>query len=200
MKKFLIGVLAATAVFFQSPVTFAREVVIDENVYKWSQSTPRGNYYFNFNAMGYRINADDTLDLNILEVPTICTYDNIQIDDVIQKRRWRGQSTRGYNNLIGRADYLEFDLVKETVKIVRRADLDHTFTELDGEDTNEEIILAELSDQEISCKFYRKILKWAQENNEWIIQRSRGKLSKKDSKISRQNYPVFKIKWDVNKK
>jgi hypothetical protein len=150
--------------------------------------------------MGYKIRSDDTLDLNILEVPMICTYDNIQIDDVVQKRRWRGQSTRGYNNLIGRADYMEFNLSKETVRIVRRADLDHTFTELFGEDTDEEIVLADLSDQEIAAKNYRKILKWAQENNEWIIERSPGKLSKRDSKLSPQNYPIFKIKWDVNKK
>ncbi len=198
MKKFLIGMLAAATIFFQTPVTFAyREVQIPEEVYKWIQSTPRGNYWFNFQVMSYKIRSDDTLDLNILEVPTICTYDNIQIDDVVQKRRWRGQSTRGYNNLIGRADYLEFNLSKETVRIVRRADLDHTFTELDSEDTSDEITLAELSDQEIAAKNYRKILKWARENNTWIIERSRGKLSKKDSKLKESDMPLFKLKWEV---
>lgn len=200
MKKVLVGILAAATMFFQSPVTFANEVEVSESVYKWVQSTPRGNYWFNFQVMGYKIRSDDTLDLNILEVPTICIYDNIQIDDVIQKRRWRGQSTRGYNDLIGRADYLEFNLNKGTVKIVRRADLDHTFTELDSEDTSDEITLAELSDQEIAAKNYRKILKWAQENNDWIIERSRGKLSKKDSKLKQTDMPLFKLKWDVDKK
>ena len=201
MKKFFIGMMAAAAIFFQANVAFATPTVeIPEEVYKWIQSTPRGNYWFNYQIMGYKILDDDTLDLNILEVPALITYDNIQIEDVVQKRRWRGQSTRGYNDLIGRADYLEFNFAEGTVQIVRRADLDHTFTELDSETLSEPIKLSELSDQDISCKFYRQILKWARENNEWIIQRSRGKLSKRDSKISPKNYPIFKLKWDVDKK
>ena len=201
MKKFFIGLMTAAAIFFQTPVTFAApNVIIPEEIYKWVQSTPRGNYWFNYQIMGYQIRSDDTLDLNILEVPVIVTYDNIQIDDVVQKRRWRGKSTRGYNNLIGRADYLEFNLRDETVKIVRRADLDHTFTELDSEVFGDSIRLAELADQDISCKLYREILKWARENNDWIIKRSRGKLSRRDSKIAPATYPIFKLKWEINKK
>lgn len=201
MKKFFIGLMTAAAILFQTPVTFAApNITIPEEIYKWVQSTPRGNYWFNYQIMGYQIRSDDTLDLNILEVPVIVTYDNIQIDDVVQKRRWRGKSTRGYNNLIGRADYLEFNLRDETVKIVRRADLDHTFTELDSEVFGDSIRLAELADQDISCKLYREILKWARENNDWIIKRSRGKLSKYDAKLAPQKYPIFKLKWDVDKK
>ena len=201
MKKILIGLLTAAAIFFQTPVTFATpNVTIPEEIYKWVQSTPRGNYWFNYQIMGYKIRSDETLDLNLLEVPVLVIYDNIQIDDVVQKRKWRGKSTRGYNNLIGRADYLEFNLRDETVKILRRADLDHTFTELDSEIFNEEIKLSELSEQDISCKTYREIFKWARDNNEWIVRRSRGKLSKQDLKLVPQDYPVFKIKWNVDKK
>ena len=201
MKKFLIGMMTAATIFFQSNVTFATPYVeIPEEIYKWVQSTPRGNYWFNYQIMGYKIRSDETLDLNLLEVPVLVIYDNIQIDDVVQKRKWRGKSTRGYNNLIGRADYLEFNLRDETVKILRRADLDHTFTELDSEIFNEEIKLSELSEQDISCKTYREIFKWARDNNEWIVRRSRGKLSKQDLKLVPQDYPVFKIKWNVDKK
>lgn len=201
MKSFLIGILTAAAIFFQMPAAFATpEVTIPEEIYKWVQSTPRGNYYFNYQIMGYKIRSDDTLDLNILEVPALITYDNIQIEDVIQKRRWRGKSTRGYENLIGRADYLEFNLHNETVQVVRRADLDHTFTELDSEPAGEPVKLSELSERDISCKFYRAILKWARENNEWIIQRSRGKLSVRDSKLSPKTYPIFRLRWKIDKK
>ena len=201
MKKIFIGILTAAAIFFQTNITFATPTVeIPEEVYKWVQSTPRGNYWFNYQIMGYKIRSDDTLDLNILEVPVLVTYDNIQIEDVIQKRRWRGQPTRGYNNLIGRADYLEFNFADETVTITRRADLDHTFTELDSENGGEPVKLAELSDQDISCKMYRAILKWAREQNDWIIRRSRGKLSRYDLKISPKTYPIFKLKWNVDKK
>lgn len=199
MRKILAGILAATAIFIQTPVTFAVPE-IPEEVYKWVQSTPRGNYYFNYQIMGYKIRSDDTLDLNLLEVPALVTYDNIQIDDVVQKRRWRGLPTRGYNNLIGRADYLEFNLKNETVQIVRRADLDNTFTEIGSEYASEPIKLSELAEQDISCKFYRDILRWARENNEWIIQRSRGKLSVRDSKLAQKNYPIFRLKWNIDKK
>ena len=194
MKKFLIGILAAAFIFFPSITFAAPKFEINENIYKWIQSTPRGNYWFNYQVCGYKINADDTLDLNILEVPTIITYDNIQIEDVVQKRRWRMQSTRGYNNLIGRADYLIFNLKNQTVQIVRRADLDHTFTELDHEDIKEPVKLSEIAERDISCKFYREILQWVQENNEWIIRRSRGKLNAKDSKLKNSEMPIFKIK------
>ena len=195
MKKFLIGILAAVVLIFQSSMTFATpKVEIPEEVYKWIQSTPRGNYWFNYQVCGYRINDDGTLDLNILEVPTIVTYDNIQIEDVIQKRRWRGKSTRGYNNLIGRADYLEFNFANGTVQIVRRADLDHTFTELDYTILEDPIKLSEIAERDISCKFYREILEWIQENNEWVIKRSRGKLSAKDSRLKQSDMPIFKIK------
>jgi len=193
MQKFLIGILTAALLILQAAVTFAApKVEINENIYKWIQSTPRGNYWFNYQVCGYKINDDDTLDLNILEVPTLITYDNIQIEDVVQKRRWRMQSTRGYNNLIGRADYLVFNFKNQTVQIVRRADLDHTFTELDSYEVGEPMKLADFTERDISSKFYREILEWIQQNNDWVIRRSRGKLTAKDSKRNPADLPIFK--------
>lgn len=193
MQKFLIGILTAALLILQAAVTFAApKVEINENIYKWIQSTPRGNYWFNYQVCGYKINDDDTLDLNILEVPTLITYDNIQIEDVVQKRRWRMQSTRGYNNLIGRADYLVFNFKNQTVQIVRRADLDHTFTELDSYEVGEPMKLADFTERDISSKFYREILEWIQQNNDWVIRRSRGKLTAKDSKRKPADLPIFK--------
>lgn len=192
MKKFLILMIM---LLLQMPAALAApQVQIPEAIYKWVQSTPRGNYFFNYRVCGYKINDDDTLDLNILEVPTIITYDNVQIEDVVQKRRWRMQSTRGYNNLIGRADYLEFNLARGTVQIVRRADLDHTFTELDHVDATEPIKLSDIAEKDVSCKFYRDILEWVQKNNDWVIKRSRGKLSARDAKMNHEDFPIFKVK------
>ncbi|MBQ7704480.1 MAG: hypothetical protein IJT73_03500 [Selenomonadaceae bacterium] len=198
MKKFLAGILAAAILFFPSISFAVPEFTIPEEVYKWIQSTPRGNYYFNYQVCGYKINDDDTLDLNILEVPTIITYDNIQIEDVIQKRKWRGKSTRGYNNLIGRADYLVFNFADDTVQIERRADLDHTFTELDSYDAGEPMKLAEFSPKDVSSTFYREILEWVQKNNDWVIRRSRGKLSAKDAKLNPADFPIFKVTMPGN--
>ncbi len=189
MKKFLIALL----LIFPMTAFAAKEVHVPEEVYKWVQSTARGNYYFNYQIMGYKIKIDNTLDLNTLLVPTICTYDEIQIQDVIQKRRWHMQSTKGYEILAGRADYLKFDLAKNTVQITRRVDLDNTFTELDSDTSGKPVKLSELSPQDISCKFYREILIWAKQNNDWMIRRSRGKLSAKDSKLEPEDFPLYKM-------
>lgn len=190
MKKFLILLLL---LIFPAVSFAAREVKVPEEVYKWVQSTPRGNYYFNYQIMGYRIKLDGTLDLNTLLVPTICTYDDVQIQDVIQKRRWNNKSTRGYEILAGRADYLSFDLAKNTVQITRRVDLDNTFTELDSDNSGKPVKLSELSPRDVSCKFYREILIWAKANNDWIIRRSRGKLSARDSKLKPEDFPLYKL-------
>ena len=126
MKKFFIGLLTATLIFSANAVTSAKEVEVPEDIYTWVQSTARGNYFFNTQQMNYGVNADGTIDLYTLNVPTICTYDDIQIQDVVQKRRWKMQSTEGYEILAGRADYLKFDFRNGTVQIVRRVDLDNT--------------------------------------------------------------------------
>ena len=94
IKKFLTGILTA-AIIFSANITFAAYVDVPEDIYKWVQSTPRGNYFFNTQQINYRVKSDGTINLNMLNVPTICTYDNIQIDDVVQKRRWKMQSLDG---------------------------------------------------------------------------------------------------------
>ncbi len=190
MKKILIALL----ILLIPSVTFAaKEVKVPEEVYKWVESTERGNYYFNYQIMGYRIKSDGTLDLSTLIVPTICTYDDVQIQDVIQKRRWRMKSLKGYEILAGRADYLQFDLRNNTVQITRRVDLDNTFTELDSDTSGKPVKLSEFSGREVACKFYREILIWAKKNNEWMIRRSRGKLSSKDAKLKPEDFPIYKI-------
>ena len=191
MKKFLILIFAAMIIF--SPITFAKEVKVPENIFMWVQSTSRGNYYFNIEQMNYRVNYDGTIDLYTLNVPTICTYDDIQIQDVIQKRRWKNQSLEGYNILAGRADYLTFDFRNGTVQITRRVDLDDTFTELDSDISGEPVKMSEIPRTSVMCRFYRTILIWARFNNETLIARSKGKLNRSDAKLNPKDYPINKI-------
>ena len=196
MKKFFTGILAAATIFFSPVNVLADEISIPEEVFTWVQSTPRGNYYFNHQQISYAVNDDDKIiDLNILIVPTICTYDEIQIQDVQQKRRWRMLPTKGYNDLIGRADYLRFDFKNGTVQIVERDDLDSTFTTLDSDTTGEPINLSSLSKNEIAYKFYHSIIEWAKDHNELLIKRSRGKLSEEDSKLEYEDMPINKFKF-----
>ena len=196
MKKFFIAMLAA--MIFYAPTVFAEdEIEVPEEIFTWIQSTPRGNYYFNHQQINYAVD-DGIINLNILIVPTLCTYDEIQIDDVKQKRRWRSQSMKGYDDLIGRADYLQFDLVNATVQITERVDLDSTFTALDSDFSGQPIELANLSPQDVSCKFYRAILSWAKDHNEMLIKKSRGKLSEEDSKLSPEDMPLMKFDFPSN--
>lgn len=192
MKKFFITLLAA--MIFYAPTTFANEIEVPEEVFTWVQSTPRGNYYFNHQQISYAV-EDGIIDLNILIVPTICTYDEIQIDDVKQKRRWRLLPMKGYEDLIGRADYLRFDLSNSTVQVTERVDLDSTFTALESDTSGQPAELSSFATQDVNCKFYRAIIKWAKEHNEMLIKRSRGKLSEEDEKLSPDDMPLMKFEF-----
>lgn len=198
-KKLFVGILSATMIFSATP-TFAQEdddgdiiTEVPTEIYTWVQSTPRGDYWFNHKHMGYRVKDDNTLDLNTLMVPTVCIYDNIQIDDVIQKRRWRKLSTKGYDRLVGRADYLKFDLLKGTVQIVSRVDLDDTWAELDKDISGEPMYLKNLQKKDLRYNLFRTILEWAREHNEEIIRRSRGILSEEDSVLPPNEMPINRI-------
>ena len=198
-KKLFAGILSAAMLFFSTP-TFAQveddgEIITDvpTDIYTWVQSTARGNYWFNHKHMGYRVKDDGTLDLNTLMVPTVCMYDNIQIDDVIQKRRWRKLPMKGYDRLAGRADYLKFDLPNETVQVVERVDLDDTWAPLDKDTSGEPLDLRSLPSRDIRCNFYRTILEWARKHNDEIIKRSRGTLSAEDAALAPNEMPINKI-------
>ena len=198
MKKFFISLFTA-ATFFM-PTAFADEIEVPENIYQWIDSTPRSNYYFNFQQTNYAVNDDGTIDLYTIIAPTICTYDNIQIDDVLQKRRWRGLSTAKYSDLVGRADYLKFDLQIGTVQIVERNNIDSTFTSIDSEKNLHPVPLSSFSNKEISRKVYRTILIWAKKHTELMIGRSRGHLSTKDAKLKIEDMPISKFEWIADSK
>lgn len=196
MKKLFLTILAI--MIFSAPAVFAEdENKVPNEIFTWIQSTPRGNYYFNHQQINYAV-EDGIINLNVLIVPTLCTYDEIQIDDVKQKRRWRSLSLKGYNDLIGRADYLQFDLANATVQITERVDLDSTFTALDSDTSGQPIELASLSAQDVSCKFYRAIIKWAKDHHEMLIKKSRGKLSESDEKLSLDDMPLMKFEFPEN--
>lgn len=198
LKKFLAGVTSAAILFTATPSLAYEDdgniiTEVPTDIYMWVQSTPRGNYWFNYRNMGYRVKPDGTLDLNTLMVPTVCMYDNIQIEDVIQKRKWRKLSTKGYDRLAGRADYLKFDLLNETVQVVTRVDLDDTWAELDKDTSGEPMDLKNLPSKDVRYNFYRTILEWARDHNEEIINRSRGELSEEDAALEPNEMPINRM-------
>lgn len=195
MKKIFIGLMAATIFLAPAQFSSAKEVVVPEEIYTWVHSSARGNYFFNHQQLNYAVRDDGTIDLNTIIAPTICTYDNIQIDDVLQKRRWRMQSTAGYEDLIGRADYLRFDLEAGTVQITERVDLDSTFSPLSSDKNGRPTPLSSLSEKDVTRRFYRAILLWARDHSELMVNRSRGRLSAADSKLKPDDYPIKKFTW-----
>ena len=62
---------------------------VPKHIYEWVQSTARQGYFFNKEQIQYASDAHGHIDLTKLVVPTLRIYDNIQIQDVVSKRRWR---------------------------------------------------------------------------------------------------------------
>ncbi len=193
MEKFAAGIFAAAVISILQPANVSAQIEVPEDIYTWVQSTARGDYWFNHQQTGYFVDENGTIDLNIIIAPTICIYDEIQIQDVVQKRRWRMLPGSGYNNLIGRADYFRFDLTAGTVQIIERVDLDKNWAELDKDTSGKPIKLSELSGKDVTCRFYRAILAWAKEHNKMMIDRSWGNLSESDSKLKPEDMPIAKI-------
>ena len=203
INKFLIGLLTVGLMISNAPTVNAEELddefidgvveEVPETIYKWVQSTARANYYFNFRQMSYAVDDEGFIDLDVLLVPALFIYDDVQKDDVISKRRWRNQSREGYDGLVGRSDYLRFQLADGTVQVTERNDLDEQWGVLDTDRSGEPIELSSLSRGSVECKFYRAILVYAKQHNDEIIKHSRGKLSPKDSKLSAEQMPIMKL-------
>ena len=201
MKRFLLSLIASGLILMTPQMTFAddenstiadtRDVPAD--IYTWVQSTDRANYYFNHQQINYEVSEDGIINLNILLVPTICMYDEIQIEDVVSKRRWKMQSVKGYDKLVGRADYLIFNLVESTVQVAERVELDEQWGTLSSDKSGQPLKLSDLKPNSVECRFYRSILKWAKKHNQEIIKHSWGKLTAEDKKLNQEEMPLMEL-------
>ncbi len=183
MKKWHLILAAAAVLSLQAPVmpAEAADVAVPDDIFQWVQSTARQNYYFNKQQIKYGIDAQGNVDLNTLIVPTLRTYDDIQIRDVVTKRRWKMLSVKGYERLIGSAKYLKFNLKAQTVQIVEQDDLDDTFTSINQDlDPEPAVNYATLSEKDVDGCFYRAIIKYAQKHQDELIERTGAPLSKAD--------------------
>ena len=200
IKKIFLSIIASGLIFMTPQITFADDIEtiadtrnVPEDIYTWVQSTDRANYYFNHQQINYAVSEEGFIDLNVLIVPTVCMYDEIQIEDVVSKRRWKMQSTKGYDKLVGRADYLKFDLVEGTVQVTERVELDEQWGTLSSDKNGQPVKLSDLKTNSVECKFYRSILIWAKKHNEEIIKHSWGKLTPKDQKLKQKDMPLMKL-------
>jgi hypothetical protein len=179
VQKIWGAALVAGAVFLMGVRPAAAEE-IPKNIYQWVQSTARQGYYFNKEQIQYAADAHGYIDLTKLVVPTLRIYDNIQIQDVVSKRRWRMLPLSGYGDLTGAAEYLLIDLRAGVVHVTAHEDLDSNWGTLSREENTKEFKLSSLSDKDVEKKFFDAIIAYAAEHQEELIHRSRGILSDTD--------------------
>ncbi len=177
------AVLAACAVLFMGIRPADAAEAIPKNIYEWVQSTARQGYYFNKEYIQYAADAHGYIDLTKILVPTLRVYDNIQIQDVVSKRRWRMLPLDGYGDLSGAAEYLLIDLRAGTVRVTAHEDLDSAWGTISREENAKEFTLASLSDKDVEKKFFNAIISYAAAHQEELIRRSKGILSDADRKI-----------------
>ena len=177
------AVLAACAVLLMGVRPADAAEAIPKNIYEWVQSTARQGYYFNKEYIQYAADAHGCIDLTKILVPTLRVYDNIQIQDVVSKRRWRMLPLEGYGDLSGAAEYLLIDLRAGTVRVTAHEDLDSAWGTISREENAKEFTLASLSDKDVEKKFFNAIISYAAAHQEELIRRSKGILSDADRKI-----------------
>ena len=177
------AVLAACAVLLMGVRTADAAEAIPKHIYEWVQSTARQGYYFNKEYIQYAADAHGYIDLTKILVPTLRVYDNIQIQDVVSKRRWRMLPLEGYGDLSGAAEYLLIDLRAGTVRVTAHEDLDSAWGMISREENAKEFTLASLSDKDVEKKFFNAIISYAAAHQEELIHRSKGILSDADRKI-----------------
>ena len=175
--------LAACAVLLMGVRPADAAEAIPKHIYEWVQSTARQGYYFNKEYIQYAADAHGYIDLTKILVPTLRVYDNIQIQDVVSKRRWRMLPLDGYGDLSGAAEYLLIDLRAGTVRVTAHEDLDSAWGTISREENAKEFTLASLSEKDVEKKFFNAIISYAAAHQEELIRRSKGILSDADRKI-----------------
>ena len=188
------AVLAACAVLLMGVRPADAAEAIPKHIYEWVQSTARQGYYFNKEYIQYAADAHGCIDLTKILVPTLRVYDNIQIQDVVSKRRWRMLPLEGYGDLSGAAEYLLIDLRAGTVRVTAHEDLDSEWGTLSREDNAKEFSLASLSDKDVEKKFFNAIIAYAAAHQEELIHRSKGILSDADRKQLAQREKSMQVR------
>ena len=165
------ALMAAAMLFVTAPQVHAEEA-IPEDIYQWVQSTSRQNYYFNKQQIYFAVDVQGNMNVDVLLVPTLKTYDQVQKQDVISKRRWKMLPMDGYSDLAGNAEYLSFNLKDQTVQVMRHEDLDSEWGVLSTTTPTAMTKVTDLSDKDVDGIFYRAILKYANNHIDEIAART----------------------------
>lgn len=170
MKKYFLILMLSLMTFISFPInnSFAQEQ-LSEDIFQWVQATPRSSYYFNKEAMTYEIGADGFADTNILIVPTVRLFDDMQKQDIIMKRQWRNLSTYRFDELSGVAEYLRINLKDKTVEYTDCVYLDQGYNSLYVNYERPTQNMNTMSVKDVDYNFYQAILAYEQEHRQELL-------------------------------
>ena len=173
---------------------------LPEDEFQWVQATARSSYYFNKQAMTYEIGSDGYADTNILLVPTVKLFDNMQVDDIIMKRQWRNLSTYRFDELVGAAEYLRIDLQKKTVEYTDCIYLDQGYNSLYAGYERPTQDMTTMSPKNVDYKFYQVIVDYEREHRKELLEKIADQVRPKDLKAAGIKVDKDKVKKERKSK
>lgn len=186
MKRYLFILVLSLMTVISFPInnSFAATEPLSEEVFQWVQATPRSSYYFNKDAMTYEIGADGDADTNILIVPTVRLFDNMQIQDVIMKRQWRNLSTYRFDELSGVAEYLRINIKDKTVEYTECVYLDQEYNSLYVNYERPTQNMNTMSVKDVDYNFYQAILDYEKEHRKELLTKIIDQVKPEDLKAA----------------
>lgn len=186
MKRYLFILVLSLMTVISFPInnSFAATEPLSEEVFQWVQATPRSSYYFNKDAMAYEIGADGYADTNILIVPTVRLFDNMQIQDVIMKRQWRNLSTYRFDELSGVAEYLRINIKDKTVEYTECVYLDQGYNSLYVNYERPTQNMNTMSVKDVDYNFYQAILDYEKEHRKELLTKIIDQVKPEDLKAA----------------
>ena len=173
---------------------------LPEDEFQWVQATARSSYYFNKEAMTYEIGSDGYADTNILLVPTVKLFDNMQVDDIIMKRQWRNLSTYRFDELVGAAEYLRIDLQKKTVEYTDCIYLDQGYNSLYAGYERPTQDMTTMSPKNVDYKFYQAIVDYEREHRKELLEKIADQVRPQDLKAAGIKVDKDKVKKERKSK
>lgn len=186
MKRYLFILVLSLMTVISFPInnSFAATEPLSEEIFQWVQATPRSSYYFNKDAMTYEIGADGYADTNILIVPTVRLFDNMQIQDVIMKRQWRNLSTYRFDELSGVAEYLRINIKDKTVEYTECIYLDQGYNSLYVNYERPTQNMNTMSVKDVDYNFYQAILDYEKEHRKELLTKIIDQVKPEDLKAA----------------
>lgn len=186
MKRYLFILVLSLMTVISFPInnSFAATEPLSEEIFQWVQATPRSSYYFNKDAMTYEIGADGIADTNILIVPTVRLFDNMQIQDVIMKRQWRNLSTYRFDELSGVAEHLRINIKDKTVEYTECVYLDQGYNSLYVNYERPTQNMNTMSVKDVDYNFYQAILDYEKEHRKELLTKIIDQVNPEDLKAA----------------